>query len=378
MNGANMSVKPAQRPERGFAKTRRRTAAYRPAATRAAGVARAAGAATPPLAAALHAAAAHAQAHAAQPAALPLAYVFDSAGPAARPVLILGWALLALCTSVCVVIAVLLALALFRRRAATAGLTERGGLGFVYIGSAISTALLLAALVYMLWVLAAVAKPPRPPAVTIAVTAYDWWWKADYGGGPPDGFTTANELHVPVGEPVLIELRSADVIHAFWAPQLAGKTQAIPGQINRQWMQADRPGVYRGQCTQFCGAQHAQMGFEIVAEPPDAYRRWYASQRRGAEAPRTADALRGQRIFADRCAGCHAVRGTGAAGTQAPDLTHVGARRLLAAGALANTPDELRRWIADAQQVKPQSLMPSIRLDPAQQRDLSAYLATLR
>ncbi len=139
-----------------------------------------------------------------------------------------------------------------------------------------------AALVYLLGVLAAVAKPPRPPAVTIAVTAYDWWWKADYGGGPPDGFTTANELHVPVGEPVLIELRSADVIHAFWAPQLAGKTQAIPGQINRQWMQADRPGVYRGQCTQFCGAQHAQMGFEIVAEPPDAYRRWYASQRRGA------------------------------------------------------------------------------------------------
>lgn len=255
MNGANMSVKPAQRPERGFAKTRRRTAAYRPAATRAAG------AATPPLAAALHAAAAHAQAHAAQPAALPLAYVFDSAGPAARPVLILGWALLALCTSVCVVIAVLLALALFRRRAGTAGLTERGGLGFVYAGTAISTALLLAALVYMLWVLAAVAKPPRPPAVTIAVTAYDWWWKADYGGGPPDGFTTANELHVPVGEPVLIELRSADVIHAFWAPQLASKTQAIPGQINRQWMQADRPGVYRGQCTQFCGAQHAQMGF---------------------------------------------------------------------------------------------------------------------
>ncbi|WP_043176620.1 cytochrome c oxidase subunit II, partial [Burkholderia ambifaria] len=216
---------------------------------------------------------------------LPLAYIAHAAGPAARPVFVLGWALLALCMLVCIAIAALLLIAIFRRRAHAGGV-QRSGLAIVTVGSAISIVLLFGALVYMLRVLGVVAAPPRTPALTIVVTAHDWWWAVRYpddAGGA--AFVTANEIHIPVGEPVAIELNSADVIHAFWVPQLAGKTQTIPGQTNHQWLQADRPGVYRGQCSQYCGAQHAHMAFEVVAEPPDAFRAWLAAQRQPAPAP---------------------------------------------------------------------------------------------
>lgn len=308
---------------------------------------------------------------------LPLAYVAHAAGPAARPVFVLGWALLALCTFVCVAIAVLLLIALFRRRAQPGG-GHGSGLTIVTVGTAISIVLLFGALVYMLRVLGAVASPPRAPALTIVVTAHDWWWSVRYpddAGGA--AFVTANEIHVPVGEPVAIDLKSADVIHAFWVPQLAGKTQTIPGQTNHQWLQADRAGVYRGQCSQYCGAQHAHMAFEVVAESPDAFRAWLAAQRQPPRAPATGAERRGQRVFAARCAGCHTVRGTDAAGDAGPDLTHLGSRRLLAAGTLDNTPDNLRRWIAQAQQIKPRTLMPSFALAPRDADDLAAYLATL-
>lgn len=308
---------------------------------------------------------------------LPLAYVAHAAGPAADPVLVLGWALLALCTFVCATIAVLLLIAIFRRRAQAGG-GHGSGLAIVAVGSAISIALLFGALVYMLRVLGAVAAPPRPPTLTIVVTARDWWWAVRYpddAGGT--AFVTANEIHIPVGEPVAVELKSADVIHAFWVPQLAGKTQTIPGQTNHQWLQADRPGVYRGQCSQYCGAQHAHMAFEVVAEPPDAFRAWLAAQRQPAPAPAAGAEQRGRHLFDARCAGCHTVRGSGAAGDAGPDLSHLGSRRLLAAGTLDNTPDNLRRWLAQAQQIKPQTLMPSFALAPRDADDLAAYLATL-
>lgn len=307
---------------------------------------------------------------------LPLAYVVHAAGPAAQPVFVLGWALLALCMLVCVTIAALLLIAIFRRRLRTGG--HGNGTAIVTVGSAISIVLLFGALVYMLRVLGAVATPPHPPGLTIVVTAHDWWWDARYpdrAGGA--AIVTANELHIPVGEPVAIELKSADVIHAFWVPQLAGKTQTIPGQTNRQWLQADRPGVYRGQCSQFCGAQHAHMALEVVAQPPAAFDAWLAAQREPAPAPGTDAERRGGHVFAARCAGCHTVRGTDATGDAGPDLTHVASRRLLAAGTLDNTPDNLRRWIAHAQQIKPDALMPSIALAPRDADDLAAYLATL-
>ena len=309
----------------------------------------------------------------------PLAYFLHGAGPAAQPVLLLDWVLAAICSVVCVVIAVMLGIALFRRRQRQEprALTAGGGTRFVYVGGAISTVALLGIAVYMLIVLAQVADPPREPALTVTVTAYDWWWKVDYGEGDQH-FTTANELHIPTGVPVLVMLKSADVIHAFWVPELSGKTQTIPGVVNRQWIQADKPGIYRGQCTQYCGVQHAHMAFEVYAQPQADYDRWRAAQQRMAPAPATAQAARGSKLFEERCAGCHTVRGSKAAGVQAPDLTHVLSRRLLAAGTLVNTPENLMNWIEHVQEIKPGTLMPDMKLSSAEARDLSAYLATLR
>lgn len=322
------------------------------------------------------------QAAAASHARTPLAYFLHSDGPAAQPVRVLGWGLAALCAFVVAVIVTLLAIALAHRRANENGNgNERAANAIVGIGTAISTVLLFGALVAMLRVLVAVAQPSRQPAFTLHVTAYDWWWKASYpqdAGTGGAAFDTANEIHIPTGVPVRVELDSADVVHAFWVPTLAGKTQTIPGQTNHQWLQADRPGVYRGQCTQFCGAQHAHMAFEVVAQTPDQFARWLDAARRPAAAPATLAAQRGERVFDAHCAACHTIRGTDAHGAQAPDLTHLLSRRLIAAGALENTPANLHAWIAHAQEIKPGTLMPDFDLAPADARDLDAWLATLQ
>ena len=237
-------------------------------------------------------------------------------------------------------------------------------------------------LVYALMTLESVARPNDAPSLTITVTAYDWWWKISYADAadPAQRFVTANEIHIPVGEPVKVELESADVIHAFWVPVLAGKTQTIPGQTNEQWIQADRPGVYRGQCSQFCGAQHAHMAFEVIAQSRADFAAWSAQQAQPHVQPSTTSPsiAAGQKLFDERCAGCHAIRGSSAAGAQAPDLTHLNTRRLIAAGMLANTAANQLDWITHAQQIKPESMMPSMILSRDEAADLSAFLATLR
>ncbi|MGN6650249.1 cytochrome c oxidase subunit II [Trinickia sp.] len=318
--------------------------------------------------------------------AAPLQYLLHAAGPAAAPAYRLGWALIALVVTVMVIIAVLLVGALARRRPPLPPAAEQklpadaGGLNWIVIGAGISSVALFAALIYAMTTLESVASPPRDPPLTIDVTSYDWWWKIDYPDAldPSRAFVTANEIHIPTGVPVRVELRSADVIHTFWAPQLAGKTEMIPGQTNVQWIEADTPGVYRGQCSQFCGAQHAHMAFEVVAQPQAEFEAWRDAQRRGAHAVATPDARAGQRLFDERCAGCHSVRGTSAAGMQAPDLTHLGSRRLIAAGQMTNTAAHQLDWIQHAQRIKPDSLMPSIALSASDAAALSAYLSTLQ
>lgn len=315
--------------------------------------------------------------------AAPLNYFLHAAGPAARPTMYLGWALAALVTAVMVIVAALLVVGVAKRRAPAANdrlPPDAGGMQWIYIGTGISAVALFGALVYMLVTLDSVAAPSRPPALTVSVTAYDWWWKVDYRdpANPARDFATANEIHIPVGEPVKIELRSADVIHAFWVPQLAGKTQTIPGRLNEQWIEADAPGVYRGQCSQFCGAQHAHMAFEVVAEDRAAFDAWWSAQAAPHAAATSTAARAGARLFEARCAGCHTVRGTPSAGAQAPDLTHLGSRRLIAAGALSNTPEHQLDWIRHAQRIKPDGLMPSIALNAQEAEALSAYLATLQ
>ncbi|MFM0204759.1 cytochrome c oxidase subunit II [Paraburkholderia fungorum] len=312
----------------------------------------------------------------------PLNYFLHAAGPAATPTMRLGWTLTAICVAVTIIVAGLLIAAIARKRPAARSDSlnaEAGGMRWIYIGTGVSSAVLLAMLVYFLIVLASVASPAAQPQLTITVTAYDWWWKVDYADdpNPARNFSTANEIHIPVGEPVKVQLESADVVHAFWVPRLAGKTQTIPGQTNEQWIQADQPGVYRGQCSQFCGAQHAHMAFEVVAQKPADFNAWRDAQGQVAVPVNNAVVATGQHLFAERCAGCHTIRGTDAGGLQAPDLTHLGSRRTIAAGALTNTPDHLLDWIRHAQQIKPEALMPDITLSVGDAAALSAYLATL-
>jgi cytochrome c oxidase subunit 2 len=322
-------------------------------------------------------------AEAAQTAEAPLNYFMRSHGPAAEPTMYLGWVLAGLSVTIILIISLLLVAALLRKRSPADVRTigaEGGGLRWVYIGTGISTVVLFGLVIYSLIVLDAVAKPPSAPAFTVTVTGYDWWWRIEYEHEDPErAVTTANELHIPVGQPVLVKLKSADVIHAFWVPLLAGKTQMIPGLINQQWIQADSPGIYTGQCAQFCGAGHAHMNFEVVAESAEDFEKWRNIQRRAASSPSGGGATidSGQKLFMDRCAGCHAIRGTDASGQHGPDLTHLNSRRRIAAGLLNNTPEDLMNWIVNAQQLKPGSRMPSMALSETEKLALSTYLSTL-
>ncbi|CAA9892197.1 Cytochrome c oxidase subunit 2 [Candidatus Methylobacter favarea] len=311
----------------------------------------------------------------------PLNYFLHSYGPASRPTMILGWVLAVVCLAVCIIIGILLVAAITRKRQATDSRTigrEEEGLGWIYIGAGLSTCVLLALAVYAMITLNAIAKPATAPGLTLTVTGYDWWWKVTYEDeDPARRFVTANEIHIPVGVPVLIKLNSADVIHAFWVPQLAGKTEMIPGLMNQQWLQADVAGTYRGQCSQYCGAQHAHMAVEVVAQAPANFKYWQETQRQKAALSSAVSIADGMKLFMERCSGCHAIRGTEATGEHGPDLTHLNSRHRIAAGLRANTPRQVIEWVIHAQEIKPGSRMPSISLSPSEMADLAAFLATL-
>jgi cytochrome c oxidase subunit 2 len=219
-----------------------------------------------------------------------------------------------------------------------------------------------------------------PNALGIIVTGHQWWWEVQYpGAGPADRVTTANEIHIPVGRPVVVELRSSDVIHSFWPPSLSAKRDLIPGRPNSLRLQADRPGVYRGMCAEFCGYQHAKMGFLVVAEPVDRFERWLAKERAGAAAPADSLARRGQEVFlGSSCPLCHTVSGTAAGGRVGPDLTHLAARRTIAAGTRRNVRGNLAGWILDPQGMKPGAKMPPTVLSAGDLVALVAYLESLR
>lgn len=226
----------------------------------------------------------------------------------------------------------------------------------------------------------AIASLSLRDAVNIEVTAHQWWWTARYTSGPvSDTFETANEIHVPVGKPVVVKLLSDDVIHSLWLPNLAGKRDLIPGRTSVIRFQADKPGIYRGQCAEFCGFQHALMGLLVVAEPPAQYEQWAQGQRAPATPPADPQAVRGQALFQSvSCAMCHTVQGTLAQGKRAPDLTHLASRLTLAAGTLGNTPRELADWIADPQKHKPGTNMPATPLSREDLQAIVAYLGTLK
>jgi cytochrome c oxidase subunit 2 len=226
----------------------------------------------------------------------------------------------------------------------------------------------------------ALSRLPVADAVHIELTGHQWWWEARYAAdeGAP-AFTVANELHVPVGRPVVVSLVAADVIHTFWAPNLHGKKDMIPGRSATIEFRADRAGSYRGQCAEFCGVQHALMAFVVVADPAADYEAWAARQREASPTPVGALEARGQQLFmTGSCARCHTISGTPATGRPGPDLTHFASRGTLAAGTLVNDRDALARWITDPGALKPAAMMPPTRLAPSDLHALVAYLETLR
>jgi cytochrome c oxidase subunit 2 len=221
--------------------------------------------------------------------------------------------------------------------------------------------------------------PPEAP--TVRVQGQQWWWEVEYlGSDSTQSFTTANEIYLPVGQPVELLLSSKDVIHSFWVPRLAGKQDLIPGRVNRLVVEAHEPGVFRAQCAEFCGLAHTQMALYVVAVPPEEFEDWAERQRAPAELPETEAETRGAAAFVGNgCALCHAIRGQNAWGEVGPDLTHVGSRLTIGAGLVANTVDNLATWIARNHEMKPGNRMPSYtHLDADTRLALGAYLESLK
>jgi cytochrome c oxidase subunit 2 len=220
-------------------------------------------------------------------------------------------------------------------------------------------------------------------ALFVTVVGHQWWWEYQYEhyDGRQLNFITANELHVPAGteetsRPVHLTLKSADVCHSFWAPRLAGKTDLIPGHVNTMWFQTARPGLYLGQCAEYCGTQHANMLLRVVVDQPADFEKWLAGE--AADAVDQPGASEGKDVFLGlSCVNCHRVRGTPARGVYGPDLTHLASRKTLAAGMRPNTPNNLLAWIADPQQLKPGCLMPSFGLSDQQRKQVVRYLGSL-
>ena len=212
--------------------------------------------------------------------------------------------------------------------------------------------------------------------LTLDVVGHQWFWQFRYHGSKA---VIANELHIPVGVAIDARVRTADVIHSFWVPELNRKVDAIPGRTNQVEIYADRPGVYRGQCAEFCGLQHAHMSFAVYAQPPDQFRAWLAAQEADAQRPASGEAITGARTFAaNACASCHTIRGTSARGRLGPDLTHLASRQTIGALAVPNDPAHLLEWISDPQHLKPGVKMPGLDLTNAQFRAIAAYLETLK
>lgn len=308
------------------------------------------------------------------------------AGPIAGRVARLWWFSLAVSTVVYLATMAMLFAAMIRarRRARSGATADTAGdrrLTAVVIGAIGATvAILMVFFGYDLSVGRTLTLIPSHRPITIELTGHQWWWEVAYADPSPQGrFTTANEIHVPVGEPVLFLLGSGDVIHSLWVPNLAGKKDLIPGYTQSFWFQADTAGVYRGQCAEFCGYQHAKMALLVVAEPMEQYRDWVALQRQPAPPPSDSVRARGQEIFlSGSCVMCHSIAGTSAGSRAGPDLTHLASRRTIAAGSLPNVRGALAGWIVDPQSTKPGANMPPNLFSPDDLNALLAYLESLR
>ena len=299
-------------------------------------------------------------------------------GPEAARVAALWWVLFAGAVAIFTAVIAFTALAMFgatRWRTALAG--ERA---IVAGGVVFPLVTLTALLVYGVLVMRGNAAADAPAPIRLTVVGEQWWWRVIYRGPDGETFESANEVRIPAGRRADIALVSADVIHSFWVPNLAGKVDMIPGRTNRITIEADRPGVSRGQCTEYCGGAHALMAFNVVAMEPGEYERWLAVEAAPAPGPRDAVEEHGRLIFrSNGCGACHAIRGTEARGVLGPDLTHLGSRISLAAGILPNDVEAIGRWIASSQHIKPENKMPPFDIFSDEElAALSQYLSGLK
>ena len=294
-------------------------------------------------------------------------------GPGAKDIASLWWWLLGGCGFGLAFVTVLLVAAWVVRRRSGPGREPGERAGWIVVLT-LGVGVMVAGLVTLFVVSDVfVIRGTEAPAasstdLTVRAVGHLWYWEFDYPGTKA---VTADELHIPARTPVLVQVRSADVIHSFWVPELNRKIDAIPGQNNAIELYADKPGVYRGECNQYCGLQHAHMGFLVFADPPRVFRKWLARQEQPAHSSNAV-------FMQGSCSSCHTIRGTPANGQAGPDLTHVASRTTLAGAMLANTPANLARWVTHAQSIKPGNQMPDVALAPAKLHALVAYLETLK
>lgn len=299
-------------------------------------------------------------------------------GPNASNIATLWWWMLALATAVAVLTFTLLGIALWRARQDTPLEKPLGmdGHRFTLLaGAVIPAAILIFVTVLSLNAMVDIDSPPAETTHVVEVIGWMWWWEVRY---PETGAITANEIHIPAGEPVELRLTAADVIHAFWAPELHGKMDLMPGKENSIWIQADEPGVYRGQCAEFCGLQHTFMAKLIIAHEPEEYQAWLARESEPAREPQTARQERGRDVFMEQqCHFCHSIRGTDARGDVGPDLTHIMSRQTLGAATIDNTIGHLAAWVMDPHLFKPGVKMPEVHFAGEDFEALIDYLVSL-
>jgi cytochrome c oxidase subunit II len=302
--------------------------------------------------------------------------MLDPAGRGAARIEGLWWLMFWISAGVFTVVLGLLLLSLVRaRRPDDARRGGAWGEPFIVVAGVIVPALVLAG-VYLVSLkeMNALSSYGENARLTIEVVGHDWWWEARY----PNGAVTANEIHIPTAEPVRLELTTDDVLHSFWVPELQAKTDMINGRVNRMWMEADKPGRYRGQCAEFCGLQHAKMAFYVVAQERAEFDAWLENESASAIAIADSGAQRGETVFmTSTCVGCHAIRGTSADSQVGPDLTHLAGRETLAAGTITNTRANLTQWILDPQAIKPGAPMPPTDLTSEEIEALLDYLESL-
>lgn len=291
-------------------------------------------------------------------------------GPGAERIAELWWVMFVVYSAVFVLTMLTLVMAL------RAGRQDRPVLGNRFIavsGIVIPLLILVVMLLYTVRVTASLS--PRETDMTIEVVGHQWWWEVHY---PEQGIVTANELHIPAGASVQINLRAADVVHSFWVPELNGKMDALPEHTNTTWIQAEQPGVYRGQCAEYCGTQHARMGFHVVAMPAEAFEQWVDDRVQAATETTETQHDDGQEVFLSAgCGACHGIRNVSIATDAGPDLTHIASRLSIGAATQQNTRENLRAWIVNPHSAKPGNAMPPTHIDPDDLDALVAYLMSL-